>query len=137
MEWRGHFAIPVNLPIRALLMDNSLPLLLIVEDDTSTRYILSRILVQRGWDVLAVPTLAEALVLLRNKPACVLVDLQLSDGGGETVLRHIRAERLESRIVVCTAVRDKLRLDDLMALKPDAIIHKPVEMHELLQACEA
>ena len=39
-------------------METTLPLLLIVEDDSSTRYILARIMGQKGWRVLAVPTVA-------------------------------------------------------------------------------
>jgi DNA-binding response OmpR family regulator len=118
-------------------MDNAPPLLLIVEDDLSTRYILTRILGQSGWTVRAVPTLAEGLALLDTKPDCVVVDLQLSDGLGEAVVRRIREQGLVSRVVVCTAVRDAGRLEGLSELRPDAVIHKPIEMSELLQACSA
>lgn len=116
-------------------MNNPLPLLLVVEDDLSTRYILSKILVGQGWKVYAVPTLAEGLDRLELKPSCVLVDLQLSDGGGEDLLRHIRDEGIESHVVVCTAVRNEDRLEAVRTLKPDAIIHKPIELKELLEAC--
>jgi DNA-binding response OmpR family regulator len=116
-------------------MNNTQPLLLIVEDDLSTRYILSKILVGQGWNVFAVPTLAEGLNRLDLKPACVIVDLQLSDGGGEDLLRHIRDEGIESHVVVCTAVRNEERLEAVRMLKPTAIIHKPIEMRELLEAC--
>jgi DNA-binding response OmpR family regulator len=111
------------------------PLLLIVEDDLSTRYILSKILVGQGWNVFAVPTLAEGLNLLDLKPVCVIVDLLLSDGHGEALLRHIREEGIESHVVVCTAVRNEERLEAVRTLHPAAIIHKPIEWKELLQAC--
>src|SRR5215213_5025920 len=90
-------------------MDNAPPLLLIVEDDSSTRYILTRILEQQGWKVVAVPTVAEGLGLLDAKPACVVVDLQLADGRGESLLRRIREDSRASRVVICTAVRDRSR----------------------------
>jgi len=118
-------------------MDKTQPLLLIVEDDSSTRFILTRILGQSGWRVLAVPTVAEGIDLLEAKPACVLVDLQLSDGRGEALLSRIREDGGTSRVVVCTAVRDKSRLEGLGPLRPDAIIHKPIELKELLEACTA
>ena len=118
-------------------METTQPLLLIVEDDSSTRYILARILGQQGWRVLAVPTVAEGIDLLDAKPACVLVDLQLSDGRGEALLSRIREDDRPSRVVVCTAVRDKDRLESLGPFRPDAIIHKPIELKELLEACTA
>jgi DNA-binding response OmpR family regulator len=116
-------------------MDNALPLLLVVEDDSSTRYILTRILGQSGWRVVAVPTIAEGVQLLEARPACVLVDLQLSDGRGEVLLGQIREQGQSGRVVICTAIRDKDRIDELSTLRPDAIIYKPIEMHELIAAC--
>src|SRR3954464_13517487 len=118
-------------------MDTTQPLLLIVEDDSSTRYILTRILGQQGWRVMAVPTVAEGIGLLDSKPECVLVDLQLSDGRGEALLSRIREDGGNSRVVVCTAVRDKGRLEGPHPFPPDGIIHKPIELKELLEACSA
>src|SRR3954453_8381696 len=118
-------------------MDNEQPLLLVIEDDSSTRYILGRILGQSGWRVVAVPTVTEGFELLGAEPACVIVDLQLSDGRGEDLLRRIREEGYSGRVVICTAIRDKNRLEELSTFHPDAIIHKPIEMRELIDACSA
>lgn len=116
-------------------MDQSTPLLLIVEDDFSTRYILAKVLQEQGWNIAAVPTVAEAMPFLDKEPACIVVDLKLSDGTGEELLRRIRDAGLISRVVVCTAVRETDRLEELRALSPDMVIHKPVEMQELIEAC--
>lgn len=118
-------------------MDQSNPLLLIVEDDFSTRYVLAKVLRDQGWTVVAVPTVAEGIGLLEKEPACVVVDLKLADGTGEALLRRIRDAGLVSRVVVCTAVRDTGRLDELRTYAPDAVIYKPVEIRELLEACHA
>jgi DNA-binding response OmpR family regulator len=45
-------------------------------------------------------TVAEALDLLDPAPACAMLDLRLPDGGGETVLREIRARALRTRVAV-------------------------------------
>ena len=67
----------------------------------------------------------------------MLVDLQLSDGRGEDLLHRIREGGHSGRVVICTAVRDKDRIEGLSSYQPDAIIHKPIEMSELLEACSA
>jgi len=118
-------------------MSHSHPLLLIVEDDYWTRYILVRILRHQGWDVVAVGTVAEGIGLLAEEPDCVVVDLQLADGMGESLIGRIREARLVSRVVVCTAVRDSGRLEGLRDFTPDAVIYKPVDMRQLLEACHA
>lgn len=109
--------------------------LLVVEDDAWTRYALTRLLGRHGWSVVAVPTVAEALEWLPTAPVCIILDLALPDGTGEAVLRGVREAGLGSRVVVCTAIMDEGRLEGLRPLTPDAIIHKPLLMSALLDAC--
>src|SRR6476620_11471683 len=85
-------------------MGESKPLLLLVDDDSWTRYALARILGQHGWNVALASTVAEGLDLLATHPSCMILDLQLSDGDGAAVLRQIREDGLAIRVVVCTAV---------------------------------
>jgi DNA-binding response OmpR family regulator len=116
-------------------MHEAKSLLILVEDDSWTRYALARILGQHGWKVVSGSTVAEGLSLLGSRPSCVILDLQLSDGDGAAVLRQIREDGLDIRVVVCTAVIDERRLEGVKSLRPDAIVHKPIEMNELLSAC--
>jgi len=109
--------------------------LLVVDDDSWTRYALTRILGQHGWKVESGSTVAEGLDLLGMHPACVILDLLLSDGDGAAVLRQIRDDGLDIRVVVCTAVIDERRLEGVKSLKPDVIIHKPIDVNELVDAC--
>ena len=46
--------------------------------------------------------MAEGLDLLGTGPACVILDLLLSDGDGAAVLRQIRDDGLDIRVVVCS-----------------------------------
>jgi len=111
--------------------------LLIVEDDASTRFALKRLMGQRGWSITTAATVAEGIESLRSAPACVILDLTLPDGSGERVLRQIRDGGLSSRVVVNTGTTDEAVLEAVRQLSPDAIVHKPVEMKQLLEACSA
>lgn len=109
--------------------------ILIVEDDAWTRNALCRIFSHHGWDVRTAATLAEGLVLVESEPACVVIDMALPDGSGAAILRKIRDEGRACRVVLCTVLADADKLDCIESLRPDAIIAKPVDVGELIEAC--
>lgn len=109
-------------------------LLLIVEDDAWTRYALAAIVRRRGWDVLAASTVEGGMALLDEDPDCVILDLGLPDGRGEAVLRKVRDEGRRCGVLVCTLISDSQTHANLMALRPDAVFIKPVDVEELLAA---
>jgi CheY-like chemotaxis protein len=111
------------------------PILLLVEDDPTTRRILTRLLLKLGRAVLAVATVREAMDALDPVPSVIVLDLDLPDGRGEAILRHVREHRLHARVVVCSACGDPQRLEDLHRLAPDAYLPKPIEFPQLLDAC--
>src|SRR5262245_36461418 len=118
-------------------MDDRRPhVLLIVEDDDLARRALSSHLARRGWEVRAAATVREGLDLLEPEPDCLVLDLMLPDGDGETVLRADRRRHLRTRIVIASATGDEDRLDAVRALGPDAILRKPIRLDELCYACE-
>lgn len=117
------------------VMDSSNLPLLIVDDDAWTRFALKRLLGQRGWKISTAATVAEGVESLGSAPACVILDLNLPDGNGVRVLRQIREERLSTRVIVSTATGDESLLETVRQLEPDAIIHKPVDVKHLLEAC--
>jgi DNA-binding response OmpR family regulator len=107
---------------------------LIVEDHPSTREALVRIFAAKGWDVCTAATLEEGLECLDPPPDCVVLDLNLPDGAGETVLRKVRAEGLPIRVFVYTASYDPVRLSSVSSIGPDAVFLKPTGFAELLLA---
>src|SRR3954452_8967590 len=117
-------------------MNTPKPVLLLVEDDSWTRYALGRILSKHGWTIIAAPDLASGIDLLKENPCCVILDLNLPDGKGEVLLREIRDERSDCRVVICTAITDEARLDHLKFFGPNRIVEKPIEVMELLAACQ-
>src|SRR4051812_12660254 len=74
--------------------------ILVVEDDDATRTFLADNLTADGYDVVVADSLREGLRLLeRTFPDLVLLDLELPDGSGFELLRHIReADGIASRV---------------------------------------
>jgi DNA-binding response OmpR family regulator len=118
-------------------MNGSDATLLIVDDDALTRFALKRLMGRRGWTIVTAATVSEGLESLGSAPDCVILDLNLPDGNGERVLRQIREGGLTARVVVNTATTDEITLESVRRLGPDAVVHKPVEMKQLLEACSA
>jgi two-component system CitB family response regulator len=120
----------------ALLGLRNLPRVLLVEDDRRAHQLLQEVLVNVGFEVISAMTQASGLAGLSRRVDCVILDLQLPDGCGEAILRAIRGERLPVRVAVTTAVADPERLRKLAALGPDLVLHKPIDLPELLRWLE-
>src|SRR4051812_13076211 len=114
-------------------------LAMLVEDDPATRDGLGGLFRRRGWDVCPAPTVAAALAGLGHgpEPDLLILDLGLPDGGGEAVLRQVKAAGLRTRVVVFTGAADPLRLVRLRELGPDATLIKPIDPDVLLRLCES
>ena len=111
--------------------------LVLVEDDWRTHNALRKILVRRGWDVQSAMTVSVGLALLEQNPDAVILDLMLPDGDGLAVLQKVRSEYPWIRVAVTTGVEDRARLEEIRSLNPDALLRKPMELADLLQALEA
>src|SRR3954462_15182419 len=103
-------------------MDRLRHALVLGEAHDSPQRILARLLSLNGWEVRTASTVAEGLVLLDSVPDCIITDLMLPDGDGETVLRRVRDDHLPTRVVVTTATGDEARLERLWRLEPDAVL---------------
>lgn len=114
-------------------MSRNLKLLMIVEDDPSSRRSLESIFSRRGWAVCSAATLAEATAFLDHGlvPDCMVLDLQLPDGDGEEILRKVRGGGLKTRVAVCTGTHDESKLKGVRALAPEGLIVKPIALDEL------
>lgn len=106
--------------------------LLIVQDDDSVRLALHKTFTQRGWQVYEASTFAEAVALLEHPPDWVVVDLDLPNGTGKSLLQRIRAEKLPSRVIICAGPNGLVGMADIVALGPDLVMHKPIDLFALL-----
>jgi PAS domain S-box-containing protein len=71
-----------------------------VDDDEASRYIVSRILRQAGFEVMEAANGAEALRLVRERPDLVTLDVNLPDINGFEVCRRIKADSATSLIPI-------------------------------------
>ncbi|WZO97520.1 response regulator [Isosphaeraceae bacterium EP7] len=113
------------------------PELLVVDDCESTRQVLGTIFRSLGWSVTLAATLAEGMAGLRQSPRCVILDLGLPDGAGESILKTVRFDMPHTRVAVCSGLDDPRRLSTVRDLKPDLMLWKPYELAPLMQLCEA
>ena len=108
--------------------------ILVVEDDASTRGLLSTLLTDAGFNVVVAETGQRAIDLLEHgtRPRAMIVDLMMPRVTGADVLRYAHEDR-ELRhvptIVLTGATRDKLQ--NVVA---DVIFIKPVDPSAIVQA---
>jgi ActR/RegA family two-component response regulator len=111
--------------------------ILIIDWDTPAREGLRRHFTRRGWSVALAGTVAEAVAHLDPPPHWILLELTLDDGPGEAVLRQVVDENLPTRVVLCTGASDPVRLARAARLGPEAVFLKPIDVEEVVRACEA
>jgi DNA-binding NtrC family response regulator len=106
--------------------------ILVVDDEPMIRYTLNEAL--RGWeyDTVEAGTVANALASFEaERPAAVLLDINLPDGSGLDALREIKKRQPQAVVIMITA--NVLLEDTLTALRGGAydFIGKPVNLSEL------
>ncbi|NRF70432.1 response regulator transcription factor [Aquincola sp. S2] len=112
--------------------------LLLVEDDFDLSGVLSRSLLQRGYEVLCCADGIEALALLRKRPFDVVVlDLTLPNLDGLELLRRLRDDGKRTPVLVLTA-RGAVgeRIVGLNA-GADDYLAKPFDLDELFARLQA
>lgn len=104
--------------------------ILVVEDNPLNRRLVQAILVHRGHEVLEATTVDEGLAAARARPPDVaVIDIQLPGGGGERLLREIRATPALARLpcVAVTAFAMHGDRERLLAAGFDAYVSKPID----------
>ena len=104
---------------------------LVVEDDALTHTTLRRVIERSGHECESVGTMAEAYPRLRSF-GCLVLDLQLPDGSGIELLRYVRERQLPLRVAVHTGCSDRTVLNEVRALRPDALFMKPFDPARLV-----
>lgn len=106
--------------------------ILLVEDDPVMGRTVAEALIDEGYIVLTVGTLAEARVALaRAKPSVLILDLTLPDSFGGDLL----AELAESEDAPPTVILSVFHLASMVADRYDVeLVRKPFEMQTLIEA---
>ncbi len=112
------------------------PLVLVVEDDRTSRELLSHYLVGHGYAVAHAGTAAEALEAARRlRPAAISLDMLLPDDHGMTLLTRLRADPITKEIpVVVVSITD----DRESGVKAGAAawLVKPVRRQQFIEALD-
>lgn len=114
------------------------PYVLIVEDDSGMRDLLSKVLADSGYEVKSVSEGHSAIETLRlHPPALAFVDLSLPRISGAQVLREARKYAPDTAIVLMTGYALRVALEVLGEDKPYALLRKPFAMEEVLTLAQA
>jgi DNA-binding response OmpR family regulator len=106
--------------------------ILIVDDEPMIRYTLNEALCGWEYDTVEAVTVAGALASFEaDRPAAVLLDINLPDGSGLDALREIKKRQPQAVVIMITA--NVLLEDTIAALRGGAydFIGKPVNLNEL------
>lgn len=120
-------------PLTSIGAENQIMKILLIEDDLDLGAALQRALDQANLPTMWVRRLSEGVAhLSSNDLSCVLLDINLPDGEGFTLLEHLRRKSNSVPVLVMTA-RDALD-DRLRALNggADDYVIKPFMLPELI-----
>jgi len=118
----------------------SRPKILNVNDDPSTRYIITRMLQRGGFEVVEAVTGGEALERVLNGPVLVVLDVQLPDLSGFEVCRRIKSDPRTSSIPVLQVSASFVKTENkVQGLEggADGYLYQPVEAPELIATVRA
>jgi twitching motility two-component system response regulator PilH len=110
--------------------------ILIVDDSPTERYILSRILVRKGYQVVLAENGARAITVARETgPDLVLMDIVMPDVSGfQTIRMFFRDQALRAIPVIICSTKGQ-EIDKIWGMRQGAkdYIVKPIVADELLQ----
>src|SRR5262245_35415886 len=111
------------------------PRVLIVDDEAPIRQIERRLLEHAGYDVIDASGANEAFELLHDgKPLDLLIaDLDMPEVSGDEMVRRIRNERPDLKVLYVTGHIDRL-LDARPLWDGEAFLDKPFSMSGLVEA---
>ena len=113
--------------------------ILVVEDNALNLQLVRDILEYRGHEIESATTVQEARDQLRSRrPDLVLLDIQLSGGGGETLLREIRGnvDLAGLPVVAVTAFAMEGDRERLLGAGFDGYLSKPIDTRTFGPAVE-
>ena len=108
--------------------------ILIADDDLTLSRLLEHRLRERGYEVLVTQDAVQTWqAIQRQSPDLVLLDIKMPGGSGLAVLRRLKQNLISRGVptVVITAAEDQDTLQHVLALQPDALLRKPLQIPDL------
>ena len=116
-------------------MQRRQPLVALIDDDPGVCQSLAVLLKAFGYRVDLYATAEEFLVTTRtDRPACLVIDVQLPDITGIELSRHLLANGIRLPTIFITGSRDDVSRQDAKELGCVAFIYKPFAPRVLLEA---
>jgi two-component system response regulator RegA len=112
--------------------------LLLLDDDAPFRQRMGRALEQRGFEVTAVASVAEAAEVVHSKPpAYAVLDLRLEDGSGLSVVEQLHKKRPDCQVIMLTGYGAIATA--VAAVKAGAVdyLPKPADVDDVVKALTA
>jgi DNA-binding NtrC family response regulator len=104
--------------------------ILVVDDESSIRFLYSQELAEEGHEVLTAATALEAGEILQDQPVDLLVlDIKLKNESGLDLLQKLVKERHNLPVILCTAF--SCYRDDFSAWLADGYVVKSSDLQEL------
>jgi DNA-binding NarL/FixJ family response regulator len=110
---------------------------LVVDDDTSIRVALERVLRKHGYDVVSAATPRAAIALARradSRSGVAIIDLDLGPVSGVALVQHFLRRRPHLGVIVFSANPDQRGMERLRALGVRACLAKPASPECILEA---
>lgn len=105
---------------------------MIVDDEENARLNISSFLSAQGYEVIGVPTLAEARsVIQRGNADIILLDVQLPDGYGPNLLEETARMPMRPPIILITAYGDIEMAVEAMKSGAHDFLQKPIQLAQL------
>ena len=106
--------------------------ILIVDDDQSTRQLLSDFFILSGFITAQAGSGEEAIQLVRNEnPSVILLDMLMPGMDGLETLKKIREIRPNAGIIMATGLEDEERAQEAIALGAYGYVVKPFDLKYL------
>jgi two-component system, NtrC family, response regulator AtoC len=105
---------------------------LIIDDEENARQNIGSFLESRGYEVIGVPTLQEARTrILQDIADIILLDVQLPDGYGPSLLEEIAHMPVRPPVILITAYGDIEMAVDAMKSGAHDFMQKPIQLAQL------
>ena len=109
-----------------------MPKLLIVDDEIDVREFAKRFFVKRKIDVFTASGGLDALkIIAQDEPDLVLLDVQMEEFSGIEVLKKLREDQNNIKVIMVTGAEDPAIIDEANSLGVKGYIHKPLVLEEL------
>lgn len=104
---------------------------LIVDDQFGIRILLNEILEKEGYKTFQAANGLEALALLKEEPDLVLLDMKIPGMDGIEILRRMREEEIEIKVIIMTAYGELGMIQEAESLGALTHIAKPFDIQDI------